>query len=224
MKNLIRKVGGVFLLLVQVGVGAADLDSAEDKQSYALGVLFSHSLIQQNVKVETESFLAGVRDVLMDNDLQMTEKAIQQVIVQLQQSKTEEQTMAADETKLAGEKFLAENQTREDVVVLESGVQYRIIAAGKGPKPKSDSTVKVHYRGTLIDGTEFDSSYSRGVPTEFPINGVIQGWQEILPRMPTGAKWQVFIPPEFAYGASGTGNQIGPHAVLIFDIELLEIK
>jgi FKBP-type peptidyl-prolyl cis-trans isomerase FklB len=130
----------------------------------------------------------------------------------------------AEKNKNDGEAFLAENAKKQGVITLPSGLQYKIIKPGTGRKPKPTDEVTTHYRGTLIDGTEFDSSYRRGEPTSFPVNGVIAGWTEALQLMPVGAKWQLFIPPHLAYGERGAGGQIGPNATLIFEVELIAIK
>ena len=132
--------------------------------------------------------------------------------------------MEADKNMKEGETFLAENKNKEGVVTLPSGLQYKVITAGAGPTPKLTDTVTTHYRGTLIDGTEFDSSYKRNQPATFQVNGVIAGWTEALQLMHVGSKWQLFIPANLGYGARGAGGKIGPNATLIFDIELLAIK
>ena len=129
-----------------------------------------------------------------------------------------------EKAKQAGEKFLAENKTKPGVKTLDDGIQYKIIKEGTGKKPTAESSVVAHYRGTLIDGTEFDSSYKRGEPATFPLNGVIKGWQEVLPMMADGSEWQVYIPSELAYGSRGAGANIGPNETLIFDIELIDVK
>ena len=126
--------------------------------------------------------------------------------------------------KSEGESFLAANKSKDGVKVTKSGLQYRVIKAGSGKMPKETDTVEVHYRGVLINGDEFDSSYSRGQPVSFPVNGVIKGWQEALQLMKEGAKWKVYVPSDLAYGKSGAGGKIGPHAALVFDVELLKIK
>ena len=130
--------------------------------------------------------------------------------------------MVAEANKKEGEEFLASNKTKEGVVTTASGLQYKVITAGTGPSPKASDKVSVHYRGTLIDGTEFDSSYRRGEPVSFPVKGVIAGWTEALQLMKEGAKWELYIPSELAYGPGGTGGPIGPNATLIFEVELLQ--
>jgi FKBP-type peptidyl-prolyl cis-trans isomerase FklB len=129
-----------------------------------------------------------------------------------------------EKNKKEGEAFLSENRKKEGIKALPSGLQYKVVKAGTGKKPKSTDTVTTHYRGTLIDGTEFDSSYRRGQPASFPVSGVIPGWTEALQLMEEGAKWQLFIPPNLAYGERGAGSQIGPNATLIFEIELISIQ
>ena len=131
---------------------------------------------------------------------------------------------AEEENKKKGDAFFAENKTKQDVVTLASGLQYKILKAGDGKTPAENDTVVCHYRGTLIDGAEFDSSYKRNQPATFPVKGVIKGWIEALQLMSVGSKWQLFIPPELAYGAHGAGRDIGPNATLIFEVELLAIK
>jgi FKBP-type peptidyl-prolyl cis-trans isomerase len=147
---------------------------------------------------------------------------------QLQKTHTErmqaEQKAAADKNLADGEAFLKENATKEGVVTTESGLQYKIVTAGDGPKPGAGDVVKVHYRGTLLDGTEFDSSYKRGEPVTFPVGGVIPGWVEALQLMPVGSKWELYIPSGLAYGPGGAGNQIGPNSTLKFEVELLSIE
>ncbi len=142
----------------------------------------------------------------------------------MQKKQAEKAQSAGLANKKEGEAFLAANKTKDGVVTLPSGVQYKILTAGTGPKPTASDTVVCNYKGTLIDGKEFDSSYKRGQPATFPVGGVIKGWTEVLQLMPVGSKWQVVIPSEFAYGAQGAGADIGPDATLIFDIELISIQ
>ena len=158
----------------------------------------------------------------------MTEAEAQAVLTQLQadmRKKQEEKTQQAGEAnQKEGEAFLAANKAKPGVVTLPSGLQYKILKEGTGPKPTATDSVVCNYQGTLINGTEFDSSYKRGEPATFPVNGVIKGWTEALQLMPVGSKWQLFIPPDLAYGARGAGADIGPNATLIFEVELLSIK
>jgi FKBP-type peptidyl-prolyl cis-trans isomerase FklB len=150
--------------------------------------------------------------------------AIMHLQAQLRQKQIEAMKLAGEKNQKAGEAFLAENKKKEGVVTLPSGLQYKILKAGEGKKPTAEDTVVCNYRGTLIDGTEFDSSYKRGEPATFPVRGVIKGWTEALQLMPVGSKWQLFIPPTLAYGERGAGAQIGPDATLIFEVELISIK
>ena len=224
MKHIILPISTICLLSLNLVAYAVELDTDKKKLSYALGVFLSKNLLRQGLEVEPVAFVTAVKDVLNEGELQMNQEQIEKIITKFQQQETQERTMSADQNKTEGEKFLAANKDKEGVKALENGMQYKIIQAGDGAKPKPEDSVKVHYRGTLIDGTEFDSSYSRNTPAEFPINGVIKGWQEILPLMPAGSKWQVVIPSDLAYGVGGAGKLIGPNSTLIFEIELLDIK
>ncbi len=143
---------------------------------------------------------------------------------EISQKQAEAAKIAAEKNKKEGDAFLAANKAKEGVITLPSGLQYKILKEGNGKKPTDADTVQVHYRGTLIDGTEFDSSIKRGQPASFPVKQIIPGWREALKLMPVGSKWQLFIPPELAYGARGAGGDIGPNATLIFEVELLAIK
>jgi len=149
---------------------------------------------------------------------------MQAAVLELQKQQQAERQVRGEKAKKEGDAYLAKNKKQKGVVELPSGVQYKVIIEGKGEKPKPTDTIVAHYKGTLIDGTEFDSSYKRGQPATFAVNQVIPGWQEILPMMPTGSKWQVVIPADKAYGARGAGANIGPNETLIFEVELLEIK
>ena len=192
-----------------------------DKVSYSLGLSIASNLISSGVKtINAEAFndamstvFAGKMPEIMPDE---ANNILQDYFDKLQQ----EQGKTA---KDAGEKYLEENKKRESVVVLPSGLQYKILKEGNGPKPKASDTVKCHYEGRLINGQVFDSSIRRGEPAEFPVSGVIQGWVEALQLMPVGSKWQLYIPSELAYGAHGAGQSIGPNETLIFDVELLAI-
>lgn len=206
------------------------LETQQQKVSYSIGMDIGKNLKQNEIDIEMEALARGIKDALADSSTKplLTAAQIEETMQQFQQdmmAKQNEKTNAmSSKNKSVGDAFLAENAKKEGVVVLPSGLQYKIIKAGNGPKPKATDEVTTHYRGTLIDGTEFDSSYKRGQPTSFPVNGVISGWTEALQLMPVGSKWQLFIPSNLAYGERGAGGTIGPNSTLIFDIELLAIK
>ena len=201
------------------------LTTLEQKFSYGLGFQIASDLKQKNIKVETDVFLQGIKDVLTDAPLKISTDEIRATFEAYQAKQMEEYNAIAEKNKKAGEEFLAKNKKEKGVVTLESGLQYKIIKDGQGKKPLATDTVTVNYRGALINGKEFDSSYQRGTPATFSVNGIIKGWQEALPLMKEGAKWQVFIPAELGYGLQGgPGGGIGPNETLIFDIELIGIK
>ena len=203
---------------------AAKVESDLEKLSYSMGIFFGQSVSRQGMELDNDAFLQAVKDVLNNSELKLSKEEMQQILTEFQQKEQQELAAAATSNKEAGEKFLAENKKKEGVVTLESGLQYKVIKAGKGEKPESNSQVVVHYHGTLIDGTEFDSSYSRGEPVTLGVGQVIRGWQEALQLMPVGSKWQVAVPSNLAYGERGAGGTIRPNSTLLFDIELLEIK
>ena len=194
-----------------------------EKFSYAVGVQISQNLLRQGLEIDTESFKQAVEDVLNKQELKLTIPDMQQVMMNFQQKQSEKMGKLAAANKSVGERFLADNRIKTGVVQTSSGLQYKIIEQGNGKKPKTSDKVTVHYEGRLIDGQVFDSSYQRGEPTSFPVNGVIAGWTEALQLMPVGSKWQLYIPSELAYGERGAGGDIGPNATLIFDVELISI-
>jgi len=199
----------------------------KDKSSYALGMNIAASLKRQPFELNPDILAQGLKDGMAGKTL-ITEDEARATLMQLQaqvQSKQEEKMkLATENNKKEGEAFLATNKTKEGVVTLPSGLQYKILKAGTGPKPTASDTVVCNYKGTLINGTEFDSSYKRGEPATFPVSGVIKGWTEALQLMPVGSKWQLFIPSDMAYGTRGAGADIGPNATLIFEVELLSIQ
>jgi FKBP-type peptidyl-prolyl cis-trans isomerase len=203
------------------------LKTQKDKFSYAIGMKMGASFKKQSVPVDPAILMRGVKDsmtgktVLTDDEAQA---AIMEVQKEMQAKQQEKMKEAGEANKKEGESFLAANKSKAGVVTLPSGLQYKIEKAGTGPKPTSADSVVCNYRGTLIDGKEFDSSYKRGQPATFPVTGVIKGWTEALQLMPVGSKWQLFIPADLAYGDRGAGGEIGPGATLIFDIELLSIE
>jgi FKBP-type peptidyl-prolyl cis-trans isomerase FklB len=200
----------------------------KEKISYSIGVNIGRNMKTQGIDLDQGHLTQGIKDGLnssqtsmSDKDMELTMNAFQQEMMGKMQAK---QKIDGEKNAKAGEAFLAENKKKEGVITLSSGLQYKILKSGDGPKPTKEQTVKCHYRGTLIDGNEFDSSYKRGEPTEFPVGQVIKGWTEALQLMSVGSKWQLFIPSDLAYGPNGAGQIIGPNATLIFEIELLSIK
>ena len=203
---------------------SAELDTQDKKFSYVLGIQFGQQLKNEGIMVDAQAFADGVGDVLQGNppklSLQEMQAALQAGRNQLIMKKQAEAQAALE----AGKAFLEENKKMEGVVVLPSGLQYIELEAGEGASPMPESKVTVNYRGTLIDGTEFDSSYQRGEPTSFTLDGVIPGFREALSMMKPGAKWKVFIPSDLGYGPNGAGGAIGPNETLIFEIELLSVE
>ncbi len=197
-----------------------DLENEQDKLSYGLGVLISESLKQQDYgELNLDLVVRALRENT-EGKAQMTPDDAREAL-QAQQRKVQDEKAAA--AKAAGQAFLDENAKKEGVKVTDSGLQYEVISEGDGEKPSLEDTVKVHYVGTLEDGTEFDSSIARGEPTQFPLKGVIPGWTEGLQLMPVGSKFRFVIPSDLAYGDRGAGPQIGPNSTLVFEVELLEI-
>lgn len=204
------------------------LDSSKNRISYTIGVNIGQDFKSQNMDIEPEVLLMGLKDVLSGKELQLTEEEMVQEVQNFQQEMqakmAAEMEALATKNKAEGDSFLAENAKQEGVVVTESGLQYKILEPGEGDTPGPADLATVHYRGTLIDGTQFDSSYDRGQPATFPVGGVIAGWTEALQLMKPGAKWQLFIPAELAYGERGAGQDIGPNATLLFDVELISVE
>ena len=214
------------------GSGAAPestLKTNKEKASYALGMQIGSSLRRQDVDIDPAIFEQGMKDAMSGSKPLLSPQEAQAALVQLQkdvQTGKEAAAKAVSESnKKQGEAFLAANKTKPGVVTLPSGLQYKILKEGTGPKPTTSDTVKCNYVGTMVDGTEFDSSAKHGGPATFPVTQVIKGWTEALQLMPVGSKWQLFIPPDLAYGDRGApGGQIGPNATLIFEVELLSIE
>jgi len=204
------------------------LDTQKDKESYAIGMSFGSSLRKQSVEVETDILIRGMKDSLAGGKTLLTDDEQKAVLTTLQadiRKKQEEKMAQAGEGNLKeGQDFLAANKSKGGVVTLPSGLQYKILQAGTGTKPSTTDSVVCNYRGTLINGTEFDSSYKRGQPATFPVSGVIKGWTEALQLMPVGSKWQLFVPADLAYGTRGAGPGIGPNSTLIFEVELISIQ
>lgn len=215
-------------LLPGPGEADANFKSAKEKISYALGMDIGKSMSNNDLDLDLDQLIRGIRDtvsadgkpLLSDKQLQETILAFQQ---ELQKKAMAERQAAAAENKKKGAAFLAQNRNKPGVKTLASGLQYKIERRGTGSVPKATDKVRTHYKGTLIDGTVFDSSYERGRPAEFPVGGVIRGWTEALQLMPVGSKWTLYVPSQMAYGERGAGNDIGPNETLIFEIELLGI-
>ncbi len=206
----------------------ASLKSQKDKVSYAIGLDIGRNLKRQLIDVDLNLLMQGLKDGMRDAKTLLSDKEAQEVMMTFQKEQmaklNENARKLGEKNKKEGETFLAENKKKPGVVTLPSGLQYKILKEGTGRNPKATDTVVTHYRGTLLDGKEFDSSYKRGEPATFPLNGVIRGWTEALQLMKPGAKWQLFIPPQLAYGERGAGQDIGPNATLIFEVELIAIK
>jgi FKBP-type peptidyl-prolyl cis-trans isomerase FklB len=208
------------------------LNTRQEKFSYALGMNqgagLGAMLKKQSVEVDPKLVIQGFNDGLTGAKTQLTEQEaqaiLQEVGTEVRKAQQEKAQKVAETNKTEGAAFLASNKAKEGVVTLPSGLQYKILTPGTGPKPAASDTVVCNYKGTLINGTEFDSSSKHGGPATFPVGGVIKGWTEALQLMPVGSKWQLFIPPDLAYGERGAGGDIGPDATLIFEVELVSIQ
>jgi FKBP-type peptidyl-prolyl cis-trans isomerase len=204
------------------------LKTPKDKVSYAMGMNFGTGLRKQSIDIDPAILARGLRDAFSSGKTLLTEEQARAVLTQLQTDMRKKQQdlaqVAGEANRKQGVAFLEANKANAGVVTLPSGLQYKILQEGTGPKPALTDTVVCNYRGTLLDGTEFDSSYKRGQPATFPVNGVIKGWTEALQLMPAGSKWQIFVPADLAYGNTGAGGQIGPGATLIFEVELVSIQ
>jgi FKBP-type peptidyl-prolyl cis-trans isomerase FklB len=207
----------------------------KDKSSYAIGVNLGNNFKMQGLDIDADVFAQGMKDAMAGGEMAMTEEEIKAAMdalqkqamakhQEMQKKQMEENAKLAEGAKQRGADFLAQNAKQPGVVTLPSGVQYKIVTEGSGPKPTASSTVTTHYRGTLLNGKVFDSSYDRGQPAQFPVNGVIAGWTEVLQLMPVGSKWTVWIPSDKAYGDQGAGADIGPGETLAFDIELIAVQ
>ena len=204
-----------------------ELTTEKDKQSYAIGLNVGKSLHRDDIDVDPKIVLQGLQDAMADGKVLLTDDQIKTVMTDLQnqvrQKQEEKRQALAESNKKDGAAFLAANATKPGVVTLPSGLQYKVLTAGTGAKPTATDSVVCNYRGTLLDNTEFDSSYKRGQPATFPVSGVIKGWTEALQLMPVGSKWQLFIPADLAYGERAR-EPIGPNATLVFELELLSIQ
>jgi FKBP-type peptidyl-prolyl cis-trans isomerase FklB len=203
-----------------------DVATEKGKLSYAVGWDIGADIKRRSTEFDVESIIAAIRDVVADKEPQVSAEEMRTLLTALQEKVRAEQVeqfrQLSEENQAKAEAFLEANKAKTGIVVLPSGVQYRIIEEGAGPRPGLDSKVSVHYRGSKVDGREFDSSFARGTPEEFTVNAVLQGWQEVLPLMKQGSTWQIFVPPELAFGARGN-PPVGPNEALMFDLKLVEI-
>lgn len=233
MKRLLPALLGIALLSGQAMAGEkVSLKTQKDRVSYSIGQSIGNNvkndLKSQSIDVNPDALAAGIRDAVAGSRARMTEKEMQETLAIFQQESMAKQMemmkKSGGKNKKEGDAFLAANKKKTGVKTLASGLQYKVEKEGTGRKPKATDTVTVNYKGTLIDGTEFDSSYKHGQPATFPVNGVIAGWTEALQLMKVGSKWQLFIPSNLAYGEQGSPPSIGSNSTLIFEVELLSIK
>jgi len=226
--NTLKRCGLVLAVLIfTTNTWAIELDTEQKKLGYIIGMDIGKSLKDQGTEVDLDSLVSAIRSTYNDEELAMTTeeaaKVRQEYIERRQAEQQAEAAVAGESNLVAGQKFLAENATKEGVQSTASGLQYKVITMGTGAKPVATDTVKVHYRGTLLDGTEFDSSYARNEPISFGLNRVIAGWTEGVQLMPIGSKFMFFIAPDLAYGEGG-GGPIPPNSTLVFEVELLDIE
>jgi FKBP-type peptidyl-prolyl cis-trans isomerase FklB len=226
VKMKLRLIVAVFGILLLASLLHAEeaLKSQKEKMSYIIGMDIGKNLKNQSIDVDAAVLAKGIKDALTGGKSLLTDQEIRDTTAAFQKEMMAKQQALGEKNKKEGEAYLAENKKKKGIVALPSGLQYKVIKAGTGKKPKPTDTVTVQYKGTLIDGTEFDSSFRRGQPATFPANGVIPGWTEALGLMQEGAKWQIFIPSNLAYGEKGAGGQIGPNATLIFEVELVSVQ
>ncbi len=225
MNRLLLTLGATLVVFNTTAHAAADsLSSPQQRLGYAIGMRIGKNIQKDGLEIDADALAQAIKDVMAGKPPQMSEEKRKAVFEQLNQQRMEKRNQKAQTRLEKGRENLAGNKKAEGIVELPSGVQYQVLKAGDGAQPTAENKVVAHYTGTLIDGTVFDSSVQRGEPATFSVGGVIKGWQEVLQLMKTGAKWQVFIPSELAYGQRGTGGDIGPNETLIFEIELLEVK
>jgi len=216
----------VLLILTSFSVLAQDVNTEKGKLSYAVGWDIGADIARRSTEFDVESLIAAIRDVVAEKEPRVGAEEMRTLLTALQEKVRAEQVeqfrILSEENQKKSEEFLAANKSKTGIVALPSGVQYRIIEEGEGARPGLESKVTVHYRGSKLDGREFDSSFARGTPEEFTVNSVLKGWQEVLPLMKAGSTWQIFVPPELAFGARGN-PPVGPNEALMFDLKLVEI-
>ena len=229
MKVLVAAVLGIALLAGQANaVEKTVLKTEKEKVSYSIGLNIGSNFKMQSMDIDVDALAKGIKDAIALNKPLLSQKEIQDTMTAFQKEmeakQQEKMKVVGDKNKKDGEAFLAANKKKDGIKTTASGLQYKVIKEGTGKKPSAKDTVTVNYRGTMIDGTEFDSSYKRGEATSFPVDQVIPGWTEALQLMKVGSKYELFIPSNIAYGERGAGPQIGPNATLIFEVELVSIK
>ena len=221
------KIACLVALVGTFAVSAQDDAETKEKLSYAVGYQIGADFKYRSLDLNMETVIEALRDAVNENDPRVPAEEMALLLRNMQEKMQAEQLekfrQLAEENKSKSEEFLAQNQSKKGIVVLPSGVQYRVIEDGEGPRPTLDSEVTVHYRSSTMNGLEFDSSFARGQPVNFTVGQVIKGWQEVLPLMKTGATWQVFVPPELGYGVRGQ-RPVGPNEALVFDLNLVEVK
>jgi FKBP-type peptidyl-prolyl cis-trans isomerase FklB len=224
MKSIVLSV---VALCFAISVFAEDkppqLKDLKDKASYSIGLNFGFNFQRQNVDLNTDAFAAGFKDAMSGKKPLLTEQEVRDTLMTFERDLQQKQAAAAQKNNADAEKFLADNKKKDGVKTTASGLQYKVLKEGSGAQPKASDTVTVNYRGTLIDGTEFDSSYKRGQPASFPVGGVIKGWTEALQLMKVGSKYQLFIPANLAYGEQARPGIPG-NSLLIFEVELMDVK
>ena len=218
----------IFILTSFSAFAATDvkpgIKTDEQKLSYAMGTYFAMGVAQQNVEIDVPAFIQAIEDVLKQNEPKISMEEMKNIIAQYKETMAKQQSASIAANQKAGDAFLEENKKKEGVIESPTGLQYKIIKEGTGKKPSAESNVTVHYRGTLVDGTVFDSSYDRGEPATLSLAQVIKGWQEAVPMMKTSSKWQIYVPSKLAYGDRAASEVIGPASTLVFDIELISIN
>jgi FKBP-type peptidyl-prolyl cis-trans isomerase FklB len=218
---------GSVLIVGALAAEGPGLTTNKEKFSYTIGYRFGQQLqhlAQSGAEIDPKSVTQAIEDALSGTAPKLSQEQMQAAVKSFREEIEKKRLAAAEENKKAGDAFLAANKKKEGWKVLPSGVQYKVIKEGSGKQPTANSTVVVNYRGTLIDGKEFDSSYKRGKPATLKVGQVIKGWQEVLPLMKAGSKWEIVVPPDLAYGPRGAGGVIGPNSTLVFEIELVEVK
>jgi len=216
----------ILFMLASGSALAQDVTSEKGKLSYSVGWDIGADIKRRSTEFDVESLISAIRDVVAESDPKVAPEEMRTLLTALQEKVRAEQVeqfrKLSEENQAKSEEFLQANKSKTGIVVLPSGIQYRIIEEGDGPRPGMESKVSVHYRGSKLDGREFDSSFARGTPEEFTVNAVLKGWQEVLPLMKVGSTWQIFVPPELAFGARGN-PPVGPNEALMFDLKLVEL-